>query len=232
MRDYLARVSRHAMVKKIRDQGLDLLEVSRDERVLDAGCGPGDMAARFAALGAHVTALDSDPAMVEAAGEIPGVTAQRGDLATFDSPAAFDVVWAERVLQHVPDPDRVVGNLVRATAPGGRICLVDVDWSGLVVDGVDDELADRVLGVFRTLVPNPSMGRTLRRRLVRQGFRTVEVTAFLGVSTELADAAAVIPVLDERLIPAPGAWFSALRDADERGEFLMALPVYLVLGAA
>ncbi|WP_170991138.1 methyltransferase domain-containing protein [Herbidospora galbida] len=232
MRDYLARVSRHAMVRTIREQGVDLLKVGPGERVLDAGCGPGDMAARFAGLGAHVTAIDSDPAMAGVAAEIPGVTAQTGDLAALDRPGAFDVVWAERVLQHVPGPDRVVGNLVRALAPGGRICLVDVDWTGLVVDGVDDDLADQVLGVFRAVVPNPSMGRTLSRRLVRQGLTTVEVRAFLGVSTDLADAAAVIPVLDERLIPAPGAWFSALRAADDRGEFLVALPVYLALGSA
>ncbi|WP_051760707.1 methyltransferase domain-containing protein [Herbidospora cretacea] len=232
MRDYLARVSRHALVRTIREQGVGLVKVCPGERVLDAGCGPGDMAARFAALGAHVTAIDADPAMVGVAAEIPGITAQTGDLAALDRPGAFDVVWAERVLQHVPDPDRVVGNLVRALAPGGRICLVDVDWTGLVVDGVDDDLADQVLGVFRTVVANPTMGRTLRRRLVRQGLTTVEVTAFLGVSADLADAAAVIPVLDERLVPAPGAWFSALRAAADRGEFLMALPVYLAVGSA
>lgn len=231
MRDYLARVSRHAMVRTIRDQGVELLKVSRGERALDAGCGPGDMAARFADLGAHVTAIDSDPEMAAVAGRLPGVTARTGDLAALDRPGAFDVVWAERVLQHVADPDRVVGNLVRALAPGGRICLVDVDWTGLVVDGVDDELADQVLGVFRTVVPHPSMGRTLRRRLVRQGLTTVEVKAFLGVSADLADAAAVIPVLDERLVPAPGAWFSALRAAADRGEFLMALPLYLAVGS-
>ncbi|MEO3856413.1 methyltransferase domain-containing protein [Acrocarpospora sp. B8E8] len=232
MRDYLERVSRQPLVRAIRDQGLELLKVTPGERVLDAGCGPGDMAARFADLGASVTAMDHDPAMVAVAGDIPGITAVTADLTTLDRPGEFDVIWSERVLQHVHDPDQIVGNLVRALAPGGRICLVDVDWTGLVVDGVDDDLTDQVLGVFRTVVANPSMGRTLRRRLARHGVVRTEVKSFLGVSTELAEAAAVIPVLDERVIPGPAAWFSALRAADEKGEFLTALPVYLVLGSA
>ncbi|WP_061295446.1 methyltransferase domain-containing protein [Herbidospora cretacea] len=232
MRAYLERVSRHPMVRSIRDEGLALLDVRPGERVLDAGCGPGDMAARFADLGARVTAIDADPVMSGAAAEIPGVTAETADLATLDRPGHYDVVWAERLLQHVPDADRVIGNLVRSLAPGGRICLIDVDWTGLVVDGVDEELAGQVLGVFRTVVPHPSMGRTLRRRLARQGLAKTEVRAFLGVSTDLADATAVIPVLDERLIPAPPSWFAAVAEADRAGEFLTALPLYLVTGSA
>ncbi|WP_066372190.1 methyltransferase domain-containing protein [Herbidospora mongoliensis] len=232
MRGYLERVSRHPMVQGIRHEGLIRLDVQPGERVLDAGSGPGDMAARFANLGARVTAIDADPVMSGAAAEIPGVTAETADLATLDRPGHYDVVWAERLLQHVPDADRVVGNLVRALAPGGRICLIDVDWTGLVVDGIEEDLAAQVLGVFRTVVPHPSMGRTLRRRLVRQGITKTEVRAFLGVSTDLADAMSVIPVFDERLIPAPPSWFAAVRDADEAGEFLTALPIYLVTGSA
>ncbi len=232
MRAYLERVSRHPMVRSIRDEGLALLDVRPGERVLDAGCGLGDMAARFSHLGAHVTAIDADPVMSGAAAEIPGVTAETADLATLDHPGRYDVVWAERLLQHVPDADRVIGNLVRALAPGGRICLIDVDWTGLVVDGIDEELAGQVLGVFRTVVPHPSMGRTLRRRLARHGIAKTDVRAFLGVSTDLADAMSVIPVFDERLIPAPPSWFAAARDADQAGSSSPPCPVYLVTGSA
>ncbi|MBB2913898.1 hypothetical protein FHS43_005207 [Streptosporangium becharense] len=52
------------------------------------------------------------------------------------------------------------------------------------------------------------------------------------VLTNLAEAASVVPVLDRRMPDVVAEadrtpWFESLEQADARGEFMMALPVYL-----
>ena len=60
-----------------------------------------------------------------------------GDVCALDlADDSFDGVWCERVLQHVDDAERAIGELVRVTRPGGRICLIDTDWGSLAFDGV------------------------------------------------------------------------------------------------
>jgi hypothetical protein len=40
----------------------------------------------------------------------------------------FDLAHARAVLQHVPERERALGNMVAATKPGGWIAIEDVDW--------------------------------------------------------------------------------------------------------
>ncbi|GAA2879060.1 hypothetical protein GCM10010517_41270 [Streptosporangium fragile] len=239
---YLERVSMHQEISALRASALELLSVAPGERALDAGCGLGDMARRFAGLvgpDGSVIAVDVNPAMTAAAQKIhvtdpeaATVTYRVEDICSVEYPQAFDVVWCERVMQHVPDPDSAVQNMARMLSPGGRACVVDVDWEAFVVDGTDEAMTARVLDAFRAKLPQPAVGRTLRRRLVRAGLVDPVVRTVHPVLTSLAEAAAVIPVLDRRVsnsVPEADrtAWFDSLEEADARGEFMMALPIYM-----
>ncbi len=88
-------------------------------RVLDAGCGRGDLAARLTASGFEVTALDSSPQAVRRARAI-GVPAIHADFLEYDA-APYDAVLFCRSLHHMhPLP----GAVARASAllkPGGRL---------------------------------------------------------------------------------------------------------------
>jgi SAM-dependent methyltransferase len=97
-------------------------------RVLDVGCGRGDLAAAFARRGWTAHGLDPSPNAVAAARE-QGVDARLGVLA--DMPGDFsgyDVVIVNHALEHVPDPvgdlDRIRGRL----APGGMVVISVPDW--------------------------------------------------------------------------------------------------------
>jgi len=94
----------------------------RPSRVLEAGCGWGELAAWIAReTGARVTAVDLSPRMVELA-EAAGVAAQIADVQQLPfADGSFDVAVAAWMLYHVPDRERAVAELARVLRPGGRL---------------------------------------------------------------------------------------------------------------
>ncbi len=91
--------------------------------ILDAGCGPGRDTLAFLARGFRVTAIDASAAMVELATRVTGQPARLLRFQEIDFEAAFDGVWANASLLHVPSAeiDDVLGRLTRALVPGGLL---------------------------------------------------------------------------------------------------------------
>jgi SAM-dependent methyltransferase len=94
-------------------------------RVLEVGCGRGELADRIAReLGAEVTALDQSERMVELARAL-GVDARVGDVQELPfEDSSFDCAVAAWMLYHVPDLDRALTELARVLLPGGRLVAV------------------------------------------------------------------------------------------------------------
>jgi SAM-dependent methyltransferase len=90
-------------------------------RLLDAGCGPGEFAARAGRiLGCNVIGVDQSARMVELT-RARGVEAVVGDVQ--DLPfrdREFDAVSASWMLYHLPDLDRGLAEIARVLRPGGR----------------------------------------------------------------------------------------------------------------
>lgn len=80
------------------------MNVSEPRRVVDLGCGPGNLTVLLAKLwpNAKIEALDSSPEMVEAARAL-GVAAQLANVAEWRPAPDTDVVIANAVLQWIPD---------------------------------------------------------------------------------------------------------------------------------
>ena len=107
--------------------------------VADLGCGTATLAVLLAEHGYTVDALDFSPAMVRLArakvDAAPApvrelVTLREGDAAAPGlAPASVDVVLCRHVLWALPDPGAVVRRWVEALRPGGRLVLVEGDWS-------------------------------------------------------------------------------------------------------
>src|SRR5829696_5486209 len=76
---------------------VELLDPRPGETVLDLGCGTGELAARIAAAGARVWALDTDPAMVAAArerlGSGPPCAPAAGSWPSWAGPATSTPSW-------------------------------------------------------------------------------------------------------------------------------------------
>ena len=106
--------------------------IPTDARVLDAGCGTGQVSAFLAltAPGRTVVGVDACDASLAAARGfadrvgIDNLRHFRGDL--FALPAkegAFDVVISRGVVHHTPDPDRATREVAARVRPGGRFLI-------------------------------------------------------------------------------------------------------------
>jgi SAM-dependent methyltransferase len=92
-------------------------------RVLDIGCGVGQVVARLAEAGFEAHGVDvSEPNIERAKKFCPRCRLYDGRKLPFPD-AHFASVGALNVLEHVDEPETFIKELVRVTRPGGRIVL-------------------------------------------------------------------------------------------------------------
>ncbi|TXR95833.1 class I SAM-dependent methyltransferase [Streptomyces sp. col6] len=104
---------------------LDAAGVGAGTRLLDVGCGTGNVTAAALARGAAVRAVDAEPGMVAATRRAaPGAEVRTGTLPQLPFPdAEFDAVVGNFVLNHVGRPLEALVEMHRVTRPGGRIAV-------------------------------------------------------------------------------------------------------------
>lgn len=102
---------------------LDEVKLSRGDRLLDIGTGPGLVAAEATARGAEVVGIDFSEAMVTTARQLhPEISFQiaPAESLPFDD-GRFDVAVGNFVLHHSGQPDQVLREAFRVLRRGGRI---------------------------------------------------------------------------------------------------------------
>lgn len=103
-------------------------------RLLDAGCGTGELSSYLAAY-ADVVAVDLSPVSVSLLHRrSPEVPALVGDLAHLPlKPGTFDGAVANIVLSHMPDPmiEATLRNLHAALKPGGVLVFTLFHWDAV-----------------------------------------------------------------------------------------------------
>ena len=100
---------------------VELLAPNAGERVLDLGCGTGELTAMIAARGARVTGLDaSDEMLATARARQPELTFVAADAQALTYDAAFDAVFSNAALHWMPRLGDVFAGVARALARPGR----------------------------------------------------------------------------------------------------------------
>lgn len=168
-------------------------------RVLDLGCGPGVVSCALAEVvdSGSVVGIDRCPAMLAQAQrsqELSGarnVSFRQMEAAALDFPEqSFDYVWAQRVFQHLPEPEQVLTAVSRVLAPGGRLAVADVDkelwWLEPHSEAVDEFFALVREGQQRA-GGDARVGRKLAPMLIRAGFQDVRarVEVVVGDAAEI-----------------------------------------------
>jgi len=108
-------------------------------RILDAGCGTGEITSRLADLFPDadvlgVDVIDAHLVLGRRRHARFGSRVRFEHQTIFDLEAAdgtFDLTVCRHVLHAVPHADRVLGELVRVTRPGGRLHLIPEDYGML-----------------------------------------------------------------------------------------------------
>lgn len=114
-------------------------ELPAEARILDAGCGTGEVASRLAelfprasVLGIDIVDKHLDLARSRYASLAPRLTFEHQSV--FELKAAdrtFDLVACRHVIHSIPHPERVIAELARVTRGGGYLHLIPEDYGML-----------------------------------------------------------------------------------------------------
>ncbi|WP_159501695.1 class I SAM-dependent methyltransferase [Microbacterium sp. 18062] len=165
-------------------------ELHPGSAVLDVGAGPGtitvDIARRVAP--GPVLGIDASADVVARATEfaasegVANVSFAVEDAYALDYPdAAFDIVHAHQVLQHLARPVDALREF-RRVAGGGIVAARDVDYEGVLWYPLIPALAewhDVYLRVHRLVAGDPAAGRKLKAWAREAGFAEVASSASL-----------------------------------------------------
>ena len=156
-------------------------------RMLDVGCGPGTITtglARAVAPGETIGIDLSEEILVQArdhaASEgVNNATFTYGDVYRLDyEDGAFDIVYANQLLQHLTDPVRALGEMRRVLKPGGLLAVRDADYATMVPSPKFPEFSDWLRLYHQTAYHNdaePDAGRILPAWVRAAGFPEIEL---------------------------------------------------------
>lgn len=244
---YLDMAARAAAAYKTRI--LEIVDPRPGEWLLDIGCGTGDDARLLServAPGGHVIGVDQSRTMVEeagrrAAGQTLSIEFRVGDAHHLDfADESFDGCRTERTLQHVTDPARALGEMVRVARPGARIVVAEPDWETAMIDASDRRVT-RAFFNFRCdhRTRNGWVGRQLTG-LFRQLGLEVSVIEPVTICISDFDTAAQAFSLEETAreasesgVVSPSeveSWLADLKQRAGGGRFFASLTAFIVRG--
>jgi SAM-dependent methyltransferase len=174
------------------NQLFDIIGVMDGSRAIEVGCGPLGclevLSQRVGPKGSVVGLEISADAVALARRyladqKIGNVEVRRRDGKATDLPReSFDLATARLVLVNIPEPERIVREMVALVKPGGVVALHEADW-GLAFGS--HAALDRLLGLLvdysKANGIDPFVGRRLPQMLQATGLVDVQVNPILHV---------------------------------------------------
>lgn len=115
---------KHAFVYALGSSLIDLLEPVPNERVLDLGCGSGQLTERIREYGCDVIGMDQSMEMVAGAKlNYPLCNFEVGDAANFQFKEPFDAIFSNATLHWVSNFENAIACMYANLKKGGRIVL-------------------------------------------------------------------------------------------------------------
>lgn len=174
------------------------------QRVVDLGCGSGQLTFKVAPLVAHVLAVDVSGEMIRLLGEHAAaqqVTNIEGQVAPIEHlalpPGSIDLVVSNYVLHHLRDPDKalLVAHAAAWLRPGGRLVIGDMMF-GRGGDARDRQVIGSKLALL--LKKGPGGWWRIAKNAGRYLFRFQERPVSMAAWVEMFERAGLVEV---RAIP-------------------------------
>lgn len=180
---------------------LSAARLTAGDRVLDIGCGNGQLTRLAARRARTATGVDLSGPMLARARQlateqgVDNVSFHQGDAQVFEfDPGSFDVALSRYGIMFFADPVAAFANIARALVPGGRLAIAVPILAGSQVGAVFAAIATHL----------PGFG-------IGHGFSAF---ADPGATAELLGAAGFTDVTNER-VDTVGVWGADVADATE-----------------
>lgn len=112
--------AKHAFVWEKARGLLEWLAPKKGERILDLGCGTGQLSSEIAARGAEVVGVDRSPEMIaEARNKFPALRFEVCDARSLPFEGEFDAVFSNAALHWIPEAEPVAAGVARTLKAGG-----------------------------------------------------------------------------------------------------------------
>ncbi len=116
----------HSYVWKFGEDLLTVLAPQAGDRIVDLGCGSGQLTEKIAASGAHAIGIDYSPDMIAQArinypaARYTNLEFRLADATSFMLDPSADAVFSNAALHWVKDQSAAIAAIARALKPGGR----------------------------------------------------------------------------------------------------------------
>lgn len=231
-------------VQTLKAWALNQLAPAAGETAVDVGSGTGEDVVRFAKLvGPAGRAIGVEPSAGLRAEAVRRAAEANTEFVEGDANAlpfeaeSVDVLRSERVLQHLADPAGAVREMARVLRPGGRIALIDTDWSTAIIHPADPAVLQRMVDYFLAGSANPYSGRRLRGLLAGAGagLEITGETAATWIEPQEGARQGFVSMMHLTSLEAgvitraeAEAFAQGIADAADRGEFHLSLTMYAV----
>ncbi len=164
---------------------LAALALRNGESVFDAGCGTGlllEQEALAIGVAGRAEGMDfSDDMLALAHRRCEGlgqVNLQQGSIESLPfADASFDALSCTQTLLYVARLDQALDEFHRVLKPGGRIAIIETDWSGAIMNSHDQSMTRRIFDSWDDALMNPNLPKRLGPLLAGLGFTALRVEA-------------------------------------------------------
>ena len=245
---YLDATRATDFVQEIKQRSFALMDLRGGEIVADLGCGTGEDVRSLAALvgpTGRAIGVDLSSTMIATARDRSGdcglnLSFVQGDVQKLDfGDGYFDALRAERLLQHTPNPQTALREMVRVLKPEGRIVSWEADLDLFTIDAQDYETSRIMQRFICDSFHHGAIGHSLYRRLLELGLTDVRAIPLVRnfVDLSLIESAfdlraSVGRAIEQHLIEADkGArWLDSLWSASNSGHFISAIGGFITFG--
>lgn len=113
--------TKHSFVSQFGGDLVQWLAPQSGEKILDLGCGTGDLANQLNQLGVDIIGIDkSDNMIQQAQKKYPGLTFKVQDAVNMGYTNEFDAVFSNATLHWIKTPKQALQSIYNALKPGGR----------------------------------------------------------------------------------------------------------------